>query len=133
MIKNERKRTMVYSNVSKKKKTNKKADDKSASQKDNLIDLDNEFVIGMKSFPKPDNVEKKKKIVKNKKQEKSGQVVENKVLTPQEKIKFQKRRAIKRMGTLALLIILIIGGIVYFLLSPAFNTKKINVLNNIMI
>lgn len=132
MAKNERKRTMVYSNVNKKAKVNKKADDKSASSKDNLIDLDNEFVIGMTSFPKPNGVEKKKKKIKIKKKVKKveGQAVNKQVVSPQEKIKIQKRKAIKKMSTIFLLFILLIGGFVYFLLSPVFNTKKINVLNN---
>ena len=153
MAKNERRRTMVYSNV------NKKADgNKSASNENDKIDLDNEFVIGLASFPKPDVVEKKKK----KKKVKSGQVVNKKAkdeqisekennenhnkktlkkiivnqeeeirkLPPQERIKIQKRKAIKKMSALLILLILVIGGLVYFFLSPLFNTKKVNVTNS---
>ena len=151
MAKNERKRTMVYSNVNK-KNANKKADSKSASRNDDIIDLDNEVVIGLASFPKPNEVSKKKK--KQKSKTKSGQPVDkaiknaqkankvitkkievnqeksNQKITAQEKIKIQKMRAVKKMSVLLLLFILLIGGIVYFFLSPVFNVKKINVMNN---
>ncbi|MBR3674454.1 MAG: FtsQ-type POTRA domain-containing protein [Clostridia bacterium] len=178
MSKNERKRTMVYSNVNKNAK--RKADTESASKNNEIIDLDEEFVIGLASFPKPDEKNQKKKNKKNK-IKKSGQVVENiaskfskkklrkkseedfdtfigdernkenikknkkkflkKItvnqenynkpqLTKQEKIKMQKRRAIKKMSMLLLLLILTIGGIVYFLLSPVFNVKSIQVVDN---
>ncbi len=155
MAKNERKRTMVYSNVNK-KKNNKKADSTSASENDEIIDLDNEVVIGLASFPKPNEVNKKKKKKKfkggqpvdksNKKSSKKEQITNsNKVtskkievsqekisqpLTTQEKIKIQKRRAIKKMGVILLLLILAIGALVYFFLSPVFNVKNINVINN---
>lgn len=69
MSKNERKRTMVYSNVNKNAK--KKADLKSASDKKDVIDLDEEIVIGLAKLPKPDEVNPKKK----NKAKKSGQVV----------------------------------------------------------
>lgn len=68
MEKSERKRTMVYSNVNK-----KRADSKSASRKNDLSDLDNEVFIGVKSFPKPNQVNKKKN-TSNK--PKSGQAVD---------------------------------------------------------
>lgn len=68
MAKGERKRTMVYSNV------HKKADSKSASRNNDTLDFDNEVFIGVKSFPKPSEVNKKKS---NLKKEKSGQPVDN--------------------------------------------------------
>lgn len=64
MAKNERRRTMVYSNVRK----NKKADSKSASQKKDKIDLDDEIIIGIASFPKLE--EKNKKVSKKEKNKK---------------------------------------------------------------
>ena len=70
MEKSERKRTMVYSNVNK-----KKADTKSASRKNDLSDLDNEIFIGVKSFPKPNQVNKKGNSTKK---AQSGQAVDNK-------------------------------------------------------
>ena len=68
MSKVERKRTMVYSNV------HKKADFKSASKKNEFSDFDNEVFIGVKSFPKPNEVNKKRN---NSKKGKSGQAVDN--------------------------------------------------------
>ena len=68
MSKGERKRTMVYSNV------HKKADSKSASKKNEFSDFDNEVFIGVKSFPKPNEVNKKRN---NSKKGKSGQAVDN--------------------------------------------------------
>lgn len=156
MAKNERKRTMVYSNV------NKKADSQSASKNEDIIDLDNEFVIGLASFPKPNEVSKKKKNKKMKsgqavdkaresvqkevskklknEDKKNSKVISKKIevnqdknsspITIQEKIKIQKRRAIKKMSVFLLLLVLLIGGLVYFFLSPIFNVKKINVVNN---
>ena len=144
---------MVYSNVSK-KNNRQKADSESASRDNEIIDLDNEVVIGLASFPKPNESNKKKKEKKSKVKVKSGQNVDkqakninknakvaskkievtqekiNKPITPQEKIKIQKRRALKKMGAILILLILIIGGLVYFFLSPVFNVKKINVVNN---
>ena len=153
----QRKRTMVYSNVK------KKADEKSALQRANRIDLDDEFFIGMENDSKKakQNVQakqqkqKKKNVQKNeklkkaeaqkshrldkkdiaKKQQKQKKVAEQeseKIIKEhtQSKIYFQKKRAIKRMGIALLLFILIIGGIIYFMLSPIFNIKQIQVSNN---
>lgn len=171
MSKNERKRTMVYSNVNKKKK----ADKKSASEKDDVIDLDNEIIIGLARFPEPEVSKKEKKIKNNKKVKKvetetkkivqavpqktnsKGQVVQDvpqktkkikktnsngqivqtknkkineKAIPVQQKIKKQKIRAIRRMTMCFFLLMVLIGGFIYFLLSPVFNVKTIEVLNN---
>ena len=172
MAKNERKRTMVYSNVNKRK--GKKADKKSASNSDDIIDLDNEIVIGLASFPKPEGA---KKLMENQEKNKSGQPVKRKLfnfgkrknnnveedtfigenrnkesegknikitkkvvfdkekniqpkISKQERIKMQKRRAIKRMSACLLLCLLLIGATTYFFLSSVFNIKTINVENN---
>lgn len=165
MAKNERKRTMVYSNVS------KKADKKSASKNNDIINLDNEVVIGLTCLPKEKQVVKKntkgKKKKNNKLKEKekvdynllfrednkkdynkknkinkqeegsknlekfNGQAKNStKTITIQQKIKIQKRKAIKKMATFFLLLILLIGAFIYFLLSPIFNVKTIEVINN---
>ncbi len=178
MAKGERRRTMVYSNV------HKKADSKSASKNNNTLDFDNEVFIGVKSFPKPNEANKRKN---NSKAIKSGQPVDNKKkksklssflqrkknssdledareievikdkikvsdeqiksskkvkkivvkdnvnkpkLTKEQKIKLQKRRIIKKLSAILLLIILLIGGLIYFVLSPVFNVKSIDVVNN---
>lgn len=218
MAKNERKRTMVYSNVNKHGRN--RADAKSASNNNEVIDLDEEFVIGLASFPKPEGAEKRNKNESEEEGTKSGQPVEklsqkiknrlfkkkknnndddeffigmednnqsnvkkkskkknmikkiiiknnqnkkdnesntiksnqpqktnnatkkikkinvnqnqkkNIPISKEERIKMQKRRAIKRMSACALLLVLLIGGLVYFLLSPVFNVKSIEVVNN---
>ena len=190
----ERRRTIVYSNVNK-----KKADNKSASNNKDVIDLDDEIVIGLVKQPelknskekknkkKPKNTykgnddlkalwesekeeleeEENKKVSKNKfikkinkinkkikrnlnkQQEKKPNKTElttknkpqkfqnnnvqaqsPKQLSIQERIKIQKRKIIKKITMIALLIGILLAGFVFFLLSPAFNIKKINVLNN---
>lgn len=199
MAKNERRRTMVYSNV------HKKADSKSASKNNDALDFDNEIFIGVKSFPKPTEVNKKKSNLKKgksgqpvDKQKKKAQnqennnvrdasdenskktnglisllkrkkneddieeareieVIKNKIvdsdqeviksskqvkkimvkdnvqkpkLTKEQKIRMQKIRIIKRLSIILLMIILLIGGTIYFVLSPAFNVRTIDVVNN---
>lgn len=199
MAKGERKRTMVYSNV------HKKADSKSASKNNETIDFDNEVFIGVKSFPKPNEANKRKS---NSKKEKSGQavdnskkktqsqkvkeekdiieentkktnglmnllrrkkdeedleeareieVIKNKIidsdegetksnkkikkivvkdsaqkpkLTKEQRIKMQKIRIIKKLSIVLLMLILLIGGTIYFALSPALNIRSIDVVNN---
>lgn len=199
MAKGERKRTIVYSNV------HKKADSKSASKNNDALDFDNEIFIGVKSFPKPTEVNKKKSNLKKgksgqpvDKQKKKAQnqennnvrdasdenskktnglisllkrkkneddieeareieVIKNKIvdsdqeviksskqvkkimvkdnvqkpkLTKEQKIRMQKIRIIKRLSIILLMIILLIGGTIYFVLSPAFNVRTIDVVNN---
>ena len=199
MAKNERRRTMVYSNV------HKKADSKSAYKNNDALDFDNEIFIGVKSFPKPTEVNKKKSNLKKgksgqpvDKQKKKAQnqennnvrdasdenskktnglisllkrkkneddieeareieVIKNKIvdsdqeviksskqvkkimvkdnvqkpkLTKEQKIRMQKIRIIKRLSIILLMIILLIGGTIYFVLSPAFNVRTIDVVNN---
>lgn len=162
MAKIERTRTMVYSNVNK----NKKADKKSASKND-IIDLDDEVVIGLAKFPEQDEISEKKKkkkqkkidmkkneiqdVIKKNKQNKVEDKLEfigdetkkNKLKSDskdkkqnfkttilKQKIKKQKIKVIKKMATYLFLIIVLIGGFVYFLLSPIFNIKTIEVINN---
>ena len=141
---------MVYSNV------NKKADSKSASSKEDVINLDDEIVIGLASFPAPDkekNKNNKKKAKAAKKKENDGQAVpktssgikkqnlatnKNSIkkengeptMTLNEKIRRAKIRVIKKISIFLLMMLLLIGGIIYFFLSPAFNVKTIEVVNN---
>jgi cell division protein FtsQ len=195
MEKGERRRTMVYSNV------NKKADKNSASNKRDIIDLDDEVFIGLAKQPEPKVVKGKKNKKKNKNnykgnddlkalwesekeelkreeqqsnkkknkffskkedddvqndkennqkkvnskvpnkpkqinkpnnanQNKKVQAKQPKQLTIQDRIRKQKQRIIKRIVMFAMLIIIAIAGLIAFLLSPAFNIKKINVINN---
>lgn len=150
MAKNDRRRTMVFSNV------NKKADYKSASRNKQIIDLDDEIIIGIDN---PIRDTEKRKI--NKKQEKNNknikpndkqkrqikdekskiEIVEPIIdyektspdLTFDEKIRIQKKRIIRKISTFLLILVLLIGGIVYLFMSPANKVKKIEVVNNVHI
>lgn len=51
-------------------------------------------------------------------------------LTKEQKIRMQKIRIIKKLSIALLMLILLIGGTIYFVLSPAFNVKAIDVVNN---
>ena len=137
MANNERKRTMVYSNVK------KKADSKSASSKNRNIGLDDDNIIGLASFSEKNNVSKKAKVKKEVKKSKNDNNVEENKKTKkmvskkdeifnknQEIIKQKKKAIICKFSIILLFIILIIGGITYFLLSPIFNVKTIEVINN---
>jgi len=188
MAKNERKRTMVYSNVNKKNK----ADKKSASKDNDIIDLDDEIIIGLTKFIEPkyeqdkdknkikskeknkvnkenskvnkENstvIQKEKTVDKNKKivEEDDGKNIEDKLIKQnnknnqnksqkqnhQNKIQktnnqttkkvitkksIRKKIIIKKLTTCLFLVMLLIGGLTYFLLSPVFNIKTIEVINN---
>lgn len=156
MAKNERTRTMVYSNVNKKKK----ADNKSAYKNDDVIDLDNEIVIGLARFPEPEETKNKKKNKKSKKDEllkddlkkenskknnlkkddlkkdnsKKELIDERKTNKKnrkvQSKIRKTKIKLIKKIFTFLFFCVLLIGGFTYFLISPVFNIKYIEVINN---
>lgn len=126
--KNGKRKIGVYSNVNK-----KKADKKSASKSDDIINLDNEIVIGLASFPEPTEMNEKNK--KHKKNSTSNTFNKNTVNSKQtQKIKLsireQKRRIIKKLTIACFLSVFIIASGVFFLLSPIFNVKKIEVSNN---
>ena len=100
MEKNERTRTMVYSNVNK----NKKADKKSASKKSNIIDLDDEIVIGLAKFPEPDTGKSKKSNKKSKKEESKKTDIKNAIKKSKEdkknnKIEFIGDKTVKNKET----------------------------------
>lgn len=111
MFNEHKKRTMVYSNV------NNKAEKKSASKKSDVINLDDEIIIGLKRVPEP-------KENKKKNHDKMGQV--KKKLTREE----QKKRVIRKILLFLFFIVLLVVGIIYLMLSPMFNIKSIEVINN---
>lgn len=155
------------------KEKNKKLDTK---DKD-ILNLDNEIIIGIKSLPKQKNINKqkeeqnnsrksakpkkkkqntrtaqkkqiktsKKKAQKNdevelrlgiedeiyKEKIKKQQVKRKPKLTPkQQEIAKRKRKIIFRLVKWTSLVILIMGGGIYFLLSPFFNIKNIHIIGN---
>ena len=98
MSKNERRRTIVYSNV------NKKADSKSASRNNDVIDLDNEIVIGLASFPPPqngnkqkENKQKKRNLSKNKENGQASKKINNDILGKELKKQVSRWQIIKKV------------------------------------
>ena len=122
----------------KKKNKNKELEKKT---KDNVIDFDNEIIIGVTEIPdnKPKSKEnkkpkKQKKKKKNISQKKSGnsesKQVKTKKITKEQEQKIKKRKKRLKVVKCTSLILIILGGMVYFLLSPIFNIKNINVTGN---
>ena len=119
-----------------KKNTNKKNSKntkKSRQQttKDDKFNFDDEIIIGLRKI-EPD----KDKPKNNKKSKKKKKVNKNKIkkLTPeQQKAKERakrKRKAIFRTTKWLMLFAIIIGGVIYAILSPIFNIKQIKVSGN---
>lgn len=124
-----------------------KEKNKKKNTKDNdLLNLDNEIIIGIKTLPEPE-IPKNKKISSKKRtkkrknktvkpnvnntkmqNEKNKPLPEKKKtrkLTQKEEMARKKRKRIFRLIKWTTLIAIIIGGLVYFLLSPYFNVKTI--------
>lgn len=124
-----------------------KEKNKKKKTKDNdLLNLDNEIIIGIKTLPEPE-IPKNKKISNKKRtkkrknktvkpnvnntkmqNEKNKPLPEKKKprkLTQKEEMARKKRKRIFRLIKWTTLIAIIIGGLVYFLLSPYFNVKTI--------
>lgn len=143
MEKDKKKRAIVYSNI------NKKADFESAYS-DNF---DDEIIIGLANSSGPKKIKTKdiqkenrgvnKNTYLSKEQNKvnhnikvdyiNSDDIENNnksKITIQEKIKIQKRKIIKKISALLIFFILIIATIVILFLSPIFNIKSIEVINN---
>lgn len=119
-----------------KKNTNQKNSKKTKKSrqqttKDDKFNFDDEIIIGLRKI-EPD----KDKPKNNKKSKKKKKVNKNKIkkLTPeQQKAKERakrKRKAIFRTTKWLMLFAIIIGGIIYAILSPIFNIKQIKVSGN---
>lgn len=152
-------------------KSKEKSKKKNTKQKD-LLDLDNEIIIGIKTLPEPEKPKKAKKnnkkannkakankktqnkikAKKNTKKAKQDDEIELKLGIEDEEVKRKnakvkakkktkktakqlqaekkKRRRIFRIVKWTTLIALLIGGSIYFLLSPYFNIKHITASGN---
>lgn len=156
-MKNTRETKMIFSNI---KSNKKKAEEKSASKSDEIFDYNNEIVIGLKVVPEPKIPREKKnkkntpkddeldipfqkeekkenKRVKIKKKKKVHNGKNTKTVQSQSqvsKIKKKKNSKIKKMifkiTRWTILILVLIGGFIYFLLSPIFNIKNIKITGN---
>lgn len=113
-----------------KKKTTKKKNNvpRKTAPKNEIIDLDNEIVIGL--TPKPEKKEASKKNTKkgknkSKKVPQKQQIVKQKPKT-KEQIKREKKKAMRlKILKWTSISILLVGAIILFMLSPVFNVKQI--------
>ena len=138
-------------NVKKKSKVNEKIKNqtKEKNTKDGKFNFDEEIIICLKRIDEDKNRKsktlqtkndnknkiKQKKNVKNKqvnskKQPVNDQPNKKEINTQKQNIINKKRKAILRLIKWTSLIIIIIGGVIYALLSPMFNIKTINVVGN---
>ena len=138
-------------NVKKKSKVNEKIKNqtKEKNTKDEKFNFDEEIIIGLKRIDEDKNSKsktlqtkndnknkiKQKKNVKNKqvnskKQPVNDQPNKKEINTQKQNIINKKRKAILRLIKWTSLIIIIIGGVIYALLSPMFNIKTIYVVGN---
>lgn len=123
----------------------KKTKETSKKTKDEKFNFDEEIVIGLKRIDdKKEEPSKKKKKSKSteknvlkqdnaKKQTQSIKVKrkpKQKKLTKEQEIAKKKRMAIFRIVKWTTLFFIVIGGIIYTLLSPIFNIKTIDVVGN---
>ena len=110
----------------------KKTKEKSLDTKDKKFNFDEEIIIGLKRIDekedKPQKKSQKNKKSKNKKE--VNKKLQEKKLTPKQELAKRKRRAILKLVKWLMLIGIIIGGIIYTLLSPIFNIKTISVEGN---
>ena len=100
----------------------KKTPKKSKQEDNNELNFDNEIIIGINSNQKQ-NTKNKNKTQKKKVKKK----YRKKKLSEKE---IKRNRIIKAILKWIVLIILLIGSIIYFLLSPLFNIVEVNVENN---
>ena len=125
-------------NNKKKNKTNSKINNqtKVKNTKDEKFNFDEEIIIGLKKVDNRENddlkqnKEKQNKAKKSKKKPIKKQQNQKKPTTEKQDIVTKKRKAIFKLLRWTSLIIIIIGGIIYTLLSPIFNIKTINVVGN---
>ena len=126
---------------------------KEKSRKSTNIDLDNEIIIGIKTLPETEPKKKSKKkptTQKRKTVKKSKRTPKDefelklgieddeiktrkktpKKLTKKQEIAKKKRKAVYRLIKWTSLILILIGGSIYFLLSPFFNIKNIEIVGN---
>lgn len=126
---------------------------KKSTKDNNLLDLDNEIIIGIKTLPNEKEKKSKKVVNKKRKIKEKSKINDNedvilrgqnnkrknnkkatkkkKRLTPkQQEIARQKRRRVFRVVKWTSLVVIIIGGIIAFLLSSFFNIKSITVTGN---
>lgn len=132
-----------------KEKNKKRKIEKEKNTKDEKFNFDEEIIIGLKRIDedKPEvvknsaksKVKKKQKQIKAREKENQGTTKNvkqatkkpvKKKLTPKQELARKKRKAVFRIIKWITLLGIIIGGIIYALLSPIFNIKTISVVGN---
>lgn len=135
------------SNQKRKNQVNNKS--KEEGTKDERFNFDEEIIIGLKRIDEPKKEEKKKPKNKNKKnlsnnKEKQDIKKENirpnpnkvnlkakeKKMSPKQILAKKKRQAVFRLVKWTSLVLIIIGAIIFTIMSPIFNVKKIKVEGN---
>ena len=116
-----------------KKNEKKKKKKKRKNKEQNIIEHDNEIIVGVKRIDTEEdsNRNKKNKDKKKGKSKKKQKVKNNKKVTDIKKQKNKKR--MKSFLKWIIIITVVIGAIVVFLTSPLFNIKSIKVENNSII
>ena len=136
MKKNNNNDEFLFLDPDKKNKKNKKDKEKNKKNKNkekNIIEYDNEIIVGVKKIDTEEdrNEQKKNKDKKKGKSKKKQKVKNNKKVTDIKKQKNKKR--MKSFLKWIIIITVVIGAIVVFLTSPLFNIKSIKVENNSII
>ena len=135
------------SNQKRKNQVNNKS--KEEGTKDERFNFDEEIIIGLKRIDEPKKEEKKKPKNKNKKslsnnKEKQNIKKENirpnpnkvklkakeKKMSPKQILAKKKRQAVFRLVKWTSLVLIIIGAIIFTIMSPIFNVKNIKVEGN---
>ena len=121
-------------NVSKKKNTKTKNTKKTQNNNNEIINLDNEIIIGL--TPKKEEEKKKKKTqTKKNKKESNVKTVKKTNTRPQKKSNSNKKQNLKKKSKnkfvkWLFIIILLFTAIILFMMSSVFNIKEIVVINN---
>lgn len=113
--------------VKNKKKSTKKTNKKIPNKKNNIINLDNEIVIGITPKQENRNKNNKKKNIHPRNSEKNNKVQKKKNNVKKVKKKSTFKKTIIKWTTISLLLI---TALVLFMLSDVFNIKQISVENN---
>lgn len=141
----EKQKKKIIEQNEKRKELKAKAEKKTKEKTASKVDSDNEIIIGVTRYPEPSKVENKKKKKSKKEQpHNKGKQINNKKGNPVEKglvkskqlnefenvKKTKKNKNIKKVLKWTSLIVIVIGIVVFAMLSPIFNIEKIAVSGN---
>ena len=141
----EKQKKKIIEQNEKRKELKAKAEKKTKEKTASNVDSDNEIIIGVTRYPEPSKVEnKKKKKSKKEQQHNKGKQINNRKNNSVEKglvkskqlnefenvKKTKKNKNIKKVLKWTSLIVIVIGIVVFAMLSPIFNIEKIAVSGN---